>query len=106
MAKTLSEIQMDFSRTMSQANELDSLAGQLERIADNHMENTLQGIGKAWTGEVSNQYLQKGRSMSRKIKSNAVQLKKIAEAMRIAARAAYDAERRAYEIARQRKYGK
>lgn len=102
MAKTLTSIRMDFDRAIRKAQSLEELAQQLESLAEDNMEATFQNVGRAWNGEASRDYLGKGRELKRKIKSSAAQLKRIAEALRTAARVTYNAERHAILVAQAR----
>lgn len=97
--RTMAQIQLNFDRTMHQAAELSSLAAQLNDLASQRMEETLQTVGRSWTGDAAVQYLGKGRELERKLRKSADQLDRIADAMREAARAAYRAEREALRLA-------
>lgn len=102
MAKTLTTIWMDFEKARSKADQLDQLADNLKKLADQQMEQTFQQIGNAWTGEEARTFLTKGKQLEEKVKRDGEQLRKIAAAIRTAARATYNAERRAILIAQSR----
>lgn len=95
-------INMNFNLTMNKAQELDNLAGELERMATSNLENTLQTLSRSWTGDAANAYINKGRIMENKIKSSADQLRAIAGTLRHVAQVTYNAEIQAYMIANQR----
>lgn len=93
--KTLVSIQIDFANTKKQAQKLDTLAGQLDDLANSSLENSLNAIGAAWTGESAEEYLQKGELLEEKLRKSAKNLRAIAEAIRQVAQVTYNAERQA-----------
>jgi len=97
--KSLISIQIDFATTKAQAQQLDTLAGQLEDLARSSLENSLKAIGAAWTGESAQEYIQKGELLEEKLKGSAKNLRAIAEAIRQVAQVTYNAEREAILLA-------
>lgn len=53
MARSLHRIQMDFSLAKKQARELDEVAARMDRLAGTQMENTMNRLGRSWTGDNS-----------------------------------------------------
>ncbi len=93
---------MNFDQTMRKAQQLEELAGELERLARNSMENSMQAVSRAWTGDAANAYLNKARTLEGKINGSATQLRAIAGSLRHVAQVTYNAEMTAYIIAMQR----
>ncbi|MCD7716110.1 MAG: WXG100 family type VII secretion target [Lachnospiraceae bacterium] len=101
-AKTLTSIQIDFSKTKKQADNLESLAKQLETLAGNSLENSLVSINVSWSGESAQEYLNKGRQLEEQIKKSASSLRSIAQVIRQTAQTTYEAERLAVLLAETR----
>lgn len=99
MAKTMAEIQMDFSQAMHAAEELDLLAQKVDDISKEQIESTFQSIKQGWTGEASQEFMKKGKILEEKIAAEGRLLKQNAEAIRVAARAIYNAEMEALRLA-------
>lgn len=104
MAKTASEIRMDFSRAKRQADQLETLGEELKRLADHKVEDSFERIASVWEGENSEKYRTKGRILEEKLRENAGELLKAADAIRTIAQNIYLAEMRALELAQERRY--
>ena len=98
---TEATIRITFNNANAQANQLDSCAQQL-RGARNQMDGILESLRREWQGEAANQYAAKCDVLEQKMNTAAGNLEQIANAIRQAAQAYYDAEMRALEIARER----
>ncbi len=103
MARSLHRIQMDFSLAKKQARELDEVAARMDRLAGTQMENTMNRLGRSWTGDNSLKYIKKGKQLQGNIDSTADSLREVAAAIREIAKRIYDAEMEAWEIANNRK---
>ena len=90
--KTPLQTQIDFEEMTKRAEKLNSLAWQLEVLAAERMANTLQLLGTSWTGEAAAWYLGKGQELEEKLQKNSMQLKKIAESLRVVAHTIYQAK--------------
>lgn len=99
MAKTMAEIQMDFSQAMRAAEELDQLAQKLDDVSNKKIESTFQFLKQTWTGEASQEFIKKGKILEEKIAAEGKLLKQNAEAIRVSARAIYNAEMEAFRLA-------
>lgn len=99
MTKSATMIKVDFKRAIQKANDLDKLAERLKYLAGTQMEENFQTLNYFWTGEVANEFLQKGRSLENKMSITAKQMTDVAEVIRSAARTTYNAEMEAYKIA-------
>lgn len=104
MAKTASEIRMDFSRAKRQADQLETLGNELKKLADHKLEDSIGRISSAWKGANSESYVAKGRALEEKLLQNAGELQRAAEALRTIAQNIYLAEMRALELAQERRY--
>ena len=101
----MGKIEIDFEKAKSQANDLDDIASQLRRLSNNSLDGTINGIQQAWKSDSSGKFCNKARTVQRDLAAIASELEKTASAIRTTAKAIYDAEKRAEEIARQRDYG-
>lgn len=104
MAKSSYEIQADFGRAKEQANRLDEIARNINQTADNTLGNALSGISAAWNSNSSSDYIKKGRKVQEELRKRAKELSDTASIVRRVAKNTYDAEMRAYQLARTRTY--
>lgn len=102
--KSDSEIRYDFQQAIRKAEELEGIAANLKRLANNDLENSLQALSGAWKGEAARTYLLKGNNLQAKILSNAKKLESTARTIRSVAKRTYNAEMAAYRIAKEREY--
>lgn len=102
MAKTLDTIEMDFRNAARQADELEQVAQNLYMIADDDVQACLSAVAANWKGENAAAFCKKGALVGNQIKNSAADLKNAAETMRELARNLYHAEKKNYEIARNR----
>ena len=101
--KSSGKIRFDFSNALSQAQKLDDLADRLSRETVRGMEEDIQALQSAWTGESARKFVQKEGELEQAIERDARELRAIAEDIRRIARQIYDAEMRALALIRQRK---
>lgn len=104
MAKTMYTIQMNFQRAKSQADKLERIARDLSRVADNDMSGCMRDVSANWKGENAKIYVNKGYAVAENIRSIASGLNQAAATVRTIAQNTYNAERRALELAKKRKY--
>lgn len=102
--KSRTMITMNYRKTLRQADQLETLAGQLEKEGTVHLEEALQVVRTNWKGENSAAYLAKGQSLQGKIETSAADLRRTAQTIRRMAKTIYDAEMTAWEIANTRTY--
>lgn len=102
MARSYHAIQMDFAKAKRQANELDNVADNLKKLSGVKLEDTLGMISVNWTGENSQKYVSKGRTLQGNISNTAYALEDVAQAIREIARVIYEAEMEAWERAHNR----
>lgn len=100
---TLSEIHFNYTKAIQQANQLESIAKNLRKAANNTMENILNDISSAWKSDSTPQYIKKGQKVEGDIRTTAENLDRIAQAIRIIAQRIKEAELEAWRIANARK---
>lgn len=104
--KSLFSIEFDFRQARQRADELDDIAANLERLAENDLQSSLQSLSTAWKGDSANLYLNKGSKLKEKMLKSVKELRKTSATIRKVAKRTYDAEMAAYRIAMARKYDK
>lgn len=97
-------IQMDFQKAKDQADKLERIARDLNRVADNDMSGCMRDVSANWKGENAKLYVNKGYVVAENIRTIASGLMRAAATVRTIAQETYNAERRALEIAKQREY--
>lgn len=102
--KSLTVIRMDFNKAIQQASELEDVAKRLRTLANNDLAGSLQSLSAAWKGEAANAYQNKGVQLKNKVLTSAKNLETIAATIRKVAKCTYDAELRAYYLAKNRTY--
>lgn len=102
MEKTLDTIEMDFQNAARQASELEQVAQNLHMLAEDDIQACLSAVSANWKGENAAAFCKKGAVVGNHIKNSAENLKNAAEVLREIARNIYDAEKKNYEIARNR----
>ena len=86
------------------AKRLDEIARDINRAADSTLGSALSGISMAWNSNSSSDYIKKGRKVQEELRKRARELSDTASAVRNIAKNTYDAEMRAYQLAKTRKY--
>ena len=102
--KSKAAIEFDFRQAMNRADELDQVAADMKRMANNDMQSSLQQLSSAWKGEAASAYLTKGGRLKDKVLKSAQDLNRTATTIRNVARRVYNAEMAAYRIAMAREY--
>lgn len=100
----MDKIEIDFSKALKQADELDAIANRIRRISQNNINTTLHNISQNWQSDNSGSFYMKGTQLAGNITETANQLSMIAQNIRNIARRTYEAEKRAQEIAMKRNY--
>ncbi len=106
MAKTMYAIEMNFAHAVRQADELEQIAQSLSVLADSRFQSCLQGISAGWKGENASAFCRKGHVICGNIKRSVSDLRNTAAVIRQIARNTYDTEKRNYETAQIRSYGR
>ena len=104
--KSLFSIEFDFQQAIKRAEELEDIAADMKKLANEDLVSSLQSLSTAWKGEAANAYLTKGSRLKEKILKSSKDLNKTATTIRNVAKRTYNAEMAAYRIAMERKYQK
>ena len=99
MAFSEATIQYNFAQAMRQADELDDLANQLTRLAENNVRNVMSNVQHNWEGESASIFLSKAEKSRNDIMQTARQMRNVASGIRKAARNVRAAEEQARQIA-------
>ena len=92
------EIEMDFSRALSQAQELEMLSKELSSIATYHIAEALRVLKTSWQGDNSELFNEKGEVLSTEILETADDLIKVARNISVTAGVIYKAEKQAMQV--------
>ena len=93
--KSKYEIEMDFNRAISQAQELEILADSMSRIANNGVGSALLVLKNSWRGDAGESIELAGRKTTADIYRTADDLIKVARSIRTTANLVYKAEKAA-----------
>lgn len=96
--KTKEEIEIDFSRAICQAQELEEIARQLSDISRAHLEGAMAILEASWKGENSNAFCKKEQILTADMYDTADDLIKVAKNIRNTADIVYRAEKAAARI--------
>lgn len=96
--KSKSEIEMNFSRAVSQAQELETLSKELSEMATEHIKGAMRLLALSWQGENANLYFEKGEILSGEMLDTADDLIKVAKNIRSTANVVYTAEKAALQL--------
>ncbi len=104
MAKSRYAIEMDFQNAKQQADQLEFIARNIQKLTDNQLASCMSGISSSWKGDNAAAFVNKGNKVGNNLRISAGNLKNTAQTIRDIAARTYRAEMRAYEIAMARKY--
>ncbi len=96
------QIRANYNAAIRAAESLESVAKSIENLANSEMEGTLNALGSSWKGENAERFIGKGKSVKSQIADTAGDVRRAAAELRSDAKATYDKEMRALEIARRR----
>ena len=96
--KTKNEIEIDFKRAIEQAQELEHLADDLSRAANNGVESALLALKNNWRGDAGGSIELAGRRTISEIYGTADDLMRIARNIRSTADIVYKAEKTAANL--------
>ncbi|BCN29978.1 WXG100 family type VII secretion target [Anaeromicropila herbilytica] len=97
-----SSIEFDFAKALSQANEIDEIARDLNTLASNKFDTTMQSLSSNWKGDSANKYLKKGVTLQTYMGTSVKNLNTVADNIRAVAKRIYEAEMEAKRIAEAR----
>jgi uncharacterized protein YukE len=101
---TAGEILLNYKEALAQANKLDELAAELERIGVSDLNDTFGEISTGWQGDNAEAFLRKARPLASKNQKTVNKIRNTASAIRTIATNVYNAEMRALELAAARTY--
>lgn len=93
-------IRFEYQRAMRAAQQLEEIAGNLEKSAKSRLNTTIDNIHSSWEGENANSFQNKGRQLSEKLEKSIKDLRQTAETIRTIAQNMRNTEERAKETAR------
>lgn len=93
--KSKEEIEIDFSRAITQAQELEEIAKELSQAANAHIAGALEMLALSWQGENADRYQGKGTILKRDMFETADDLIKVAKNIRKTSEIVYRAEKTA-----------
>ncbi len=96
--KTKNEIEIDFTRAIEQAQELENLAENLSRVANNGVESALLTLKNNWRGDTGESMEVAGKKTISDIYRTADDLVRVAKSIRLTADLVYQAEKKASGI--------
>lgn len=96
--KTKEEIEIDFSRAISQAQELEQIAQELSNIANAHLEGAFAMLRNSWKGDNQTVFDQKGETITNEMYDTADEMIRVAKSIRTTADIVYRAEKSALAI--------
>ena len=102
----MANIELDFRNAKRQADKLEQLAIELERLSSNKFDGTINDLSACWKGDNANAYLQKAYKLESDMKNTANDMRRTANQIRKTAKKIYDAEMYAKELAERRAYGR
>lgn len=97
---TESEIRFNYDKAMGQAEELRDIASSIQTISEDNMEESFGKVQRNWTGENSDNYVKKGRTVQHKVTGSADAVAAAATAIETMAKNIYNAEMAAIQIAK------
>lgn len=101
--KTASEIRLDFQKTLRCVERLEDTARKLRSLGEEVGAGIFQP-GSFWEGEAASQWRRGGEGLKEDMQKSAEELDHTASALREKAERIYEAEMRAYRLARERIY--
>ena len=96
--KSKSEIEMDFERAVSQAQELEELSKELSELATEHVKGALRMLMFNWQGDNAELFSLKGKTLTNEMIETADDLIKVAKNIKSTANIVYTAEKTAASL--------
>ncbi len=106
MAQSLHTIEVNYTKALQQAQKLEEVARKIETLTEEQCQACFHELSSNWKGDNADAFLKKGKRWNNDLKKSAKNLKDTGAAIREIAQRAYEAEKRAYEIAQIRIYNK
>lgn len=99
---TENQIRANYNSANATADELESIASSLSRLANSDMEEAMSALGAAWQGENAERFLQKGDTVKEQILGTAKKIRTAASELRSDARTTYNMEMKNLQIAKEK----
>lgn len=96
--KSKKEIEMNFSKALSQAEELETLSKELSQMATDHIRGAIKMLMFSWQGDNSELFVEKGEILSMEMLDTADDLIKVAKNIAATANIVYNAESAAIQL--------
>lgn len=96
---TLNQISVNLSRENQNAKRIEDIAGTIDNLAGNRIDEIMQGLKREWKGDSARLYIENIGRLQDRLKSRAKELRKIAQDIRNKAKSIYETEKRNIEIA-------
>lgn len=91
-------LEIDFQKARKQADKLDRLAKDLEKLTKQEYSTTMEQIRSNWTGDSANRYLSKGALLESEMEGTVKKLKNVANSIRSTVNRLEEAQRKAQEV--------
>ncbi len=91
-------INFDYNKAMGQANGIDNIASNLERIGKYNLQQFIENVSDNWSGENSQQFIKYCRENRQNIINEAKVLRSIAKKIRRTAKIYKEAEDEAIRV--------
>ncbi len=98
------QIYLDYHLAIRQADKLDDLASELERVGGTQLNEALGRVRSNWTGENADAFMAKTSVLLSQNSKNVTKIRSIASTIRTIAMNTYKADMRALRIAQERGY--
>lgn len=92
-------IQISFQEAIGQADSLSSCAGDLKNV-QRQLDSIMGTLQSGWSGDAASQFMEKCTALQQKLGRASTDLDQISTSIRSIARAYYEAEMRALELAK------
>lgn len=99
---TENQIRANYNSANATADELESIASSLSRLANSDMEEAMSALGAAWQGENAERFLQKGDTVKEQILGTAKKIRTAASELRSDAKTTYNTEMKNLQIAKEK----
>lgn len=96
---TLNQISVNLSRENQNAKRIEDIAGTIDNLAGNRIDEIMQELKREWKGDSARLYIENVGRLQDRLKSRAKELRKIAQDIRNKAKSIYETEKRNIEIA-------
>lgn len=96
--KTRNEIEMDFSRAVSQSQELETMSKELEEIATERLSDVLRLLSRSWDGDNYELFSDEVSNLVDEVLRTADDLNKVSKNIMSTANIVYTAEKAALQL--------